>query len=139
MCSYRFDADASGTLADFLADMEFAGLWEQVDESLMDTVAALSGSGPAYTYYFAEALCSGAVACGMSSEQAHRYAVKTLEGAVALLKLGDKSPQQLRREVCSPGGSTLAGLKALDDGNFTEAVTACIKAAHDRNKELAKT
>ena len=104
----------------------------------MDTVAALSGSGPAYTYYFAEALCKGAVECGMEPEQALRYTVQTLEGAVALLKQGNKSPEQLRREVCSPGGSTLAGLKALDDGNFTEAVVACIQAAHDRNKELAK-
>ena len=125
-------------LADFLADMSYAGVWEQVEEGLMDTVAALSGSGPAYTYYFAEALCKGAVACGMEPEQALRYTVQTLEGAVALLKQGDKAPEQLRREVCSPGGSTLAGLKALDDGNFTESVVACIQAAHDRNKELAK-
>ena len=90
-------------LADFLKDMASAGMWEKADECLMDTVAALSGSGPAYTYYFAEALCAGAVSCGMAPEAALRYTVQTLEGAVALLKRGDKSPQQLRREVCSPG------------------------------------
>ena len=126
------------TLADFLSDMAPAGLWEKVEENLMDTVAALSGSGPAYTYYFAEALCKGAVACGMDSEEALRYTIQTLEGAAAMLKQGDKTPQQLRIEVCSPGGSTLAGLKALDDGNFTDLVASCIQAAHNRNKELAK-
>lgn len=129
---------ADDQLRDFLLDMAPAGQWEQVEESLMDTVAALSGSGPAYTYYFAEALCQGAVQCGMDPQQALAYTIKTLEGAVALLKLGDKSPEQLRREVCSPGGSTLAGLKALDDGHFTESVVSCIQAAHNRNKELAK-
>lgn len=126
------------TLSDFLLDMAYAGMWEQVEENLMDTVAALSGSGPAYTFYFAEALCSGAVACGMDSGAALRFTIQTLEGAAAMLKQGDKTPEQLRIEVCSPGGSTLAGLKALDDGNFPPLIAACIKAAHDRNKELAK-
>ena len=125
-------------LADFLTDMANAGLWEQVDESLMDTVAALSGSGPAYTYYFAEALCRGAVNCGMTEDQALRYVIQTLEGAAEMMKQGDKTPEQLRIAVCSPGGSTLAGLKALDDMEFSDAVASCIKAAHDRNKELAK-
>ncbi len=125
-------------LTDFLSDMAYAGLWEQVEEGLMDTVAALSGSGPAYTYYFAEALCKGAKECGMNPEQALRYAIQTLEGATEMLRRGEKTPEELRIAVCSPGGSTLAGLKALDDGNFTDLVAACIKAAHDRNKELAK-
>lgn len=126
------------TLSDLLSDMVHAGLWEQVDESLMDTVAALSGSGPAYTYYFAEALCRGAVSCGMTEAQALRSVIQTLEGAAEMMKQGEKTPEDLRIAVCSPGGSTLAGLKALDDGDFTDTVAACIKAAHDRNKELAK-
>ncbi|MBE6926142.1 MAG: pyrroline-5-carboxylate reductase [Ruminococcaceae bacterium] len=125
-------------LSDFLSDMAPAGLWEETREDLMDTVAALSGSGPAYTYYFAEAMCQGAVRCGMEPEAALRYTVQTLEGAAAMLKKGDHTPQQLRIAVCSPGGSTLSGLKALDDGNFAELVAACIKAAHDRNIELGK-
>ena len=129
---------AEDVLADFLSDMALAGLWEQVDEDLMDTVAALSGSGPAYTYYFAEALCQGAVKCGMNEDQALRYVIQTLEGAAEMMKLGDKTPEELRIAVCSPGGSTLAGLKALDDASFTSSVAGCIQAAHDRNKELAK-
>ena len=125
-------------LADFLLDMTHAGLWEQVEEGLMDTVAALSGSGPAYTYYFVEALVKGAVDCGMDADTALRLAVQTLEGAAQMLKQGGKTPEELRIAVCSPGGSTLAGLKALDDGSFTDLVAACIKAAYNRNKELAK-
>lgn len=125
-------------LRDFLSDMSYAGIWEHVDENLMDTVAALSGSGPAYTYYFAEALCSGAVRCGMDEDQALRYAIQTLEGAVHMMKSSDKNLKQLRIDVCSPGGSTLAGIKKLDDMQFTKAVSDCIQAAHDRNKELSK-
>ena len=132
------DLVEEAALADFLKDMANAGLWEQIDENLMDTVAALSGSGPAYTYYFAQALCQGAVKCGMDSDQALRYTIQTLEGAAEMMKKGEKTPEELRIAVCSPGGSTLAGLKALDDAGFTDAVVNCVKAAHDRNKELAK-
>lgn len=125
-------------LDDFLGDMADAGVWDAVEEALMDTVAALSGSGPAYTYYFAEALCRGAVKCGMKEDQALRYAIATLEGAAEMMKQGDHTPEQLRIAVCSPGGSTLAGLKTLDDAGFPEAVSDCIQAAHDRNKELSR-
>ena len=126
------------TVSDFLADMTEAGLWEEVQEELMDTVAALSGSGPAYAYYFTEALCQGAESCGMDKDQALRYAIATLEGAAEMMKNAEATPQQLRVAVCSPGGSTLAGLKALDDAGFTQAVANCVKAAYNRNKELAK-
>jgi pyrroline-5-carboxylate reductase len=126
------------TLRDFLSDMEEAGLWEQVEETQMDTVAALSGSGPAYAYYFTEALCRGAECCGMDKDQALRYAIATLEGAAEMMKQGNVSPEQLRIAVCSPGGSTLAGLKALDDAGFSDGVENCVKAAYNRNKELAK-
>ncbi len=126
------------TLRDFLSDMEEAGLWEEVREELMDTVAALSGSGPAYAYYFTEALCRGAESCGMDKDQALRYAIATLEGAAEMMKQGDATPEQLRIAVCSPGGSTLAGLKALDDAGFSDSVENCVKAAYNRNKELAK-
>ena len=129
---------ADDQLRDFLLDMAPAGQWEQVEESLMDTVAALSVSGPAYTYYFAEALCQGAVQCGMDPQQALAYTIKTLEGAVALLKLGDKSPEQLRREVCSPGGSTIAGVRVLEDKSFRSAAMECVVAAYNKNKELGK-
>ena len=126
------------TVIDFLEDMAEAGLWERVREDLMDTVAALSGSGPAYAYYFTEALCHGAEICGMEKDQALRYAIATLEGAAEMMKKSDNTPEQLRIAVCSPGGSTLAGLKALDDSGFTQAVEDCVKAAYNRNKELAK-
>ena len=122
----------------FLGDMRYAGAWERIDEDLMDTASALSGSGPAYMYYFAEALCRGAAACGMEEAQALRFAIATMEGAAEMLRTDGRTPEELRIAVCSPGGSTLAGLKALDDGNFTQDVISCVKAAHQRNKELAK-
>ena len=126
------------TVADFLEDMAQAGVWDEVREELMDTVAALSGSGPAYAYYFTEALCRGAESCGMDSAQALRYAIATLEGAAEMMKKSDSTPEQLRIAVCSPGGSTLAGLKALNDAGFAKAIEDCVIAAYNRNKELAK-
>ena len=125
-------------LNSFLDDMRYAGVWERIDEDLMDTASALSGSGPAYMYYFAEALCKGAVECGMDADQALRFAIATMEGAAEMLRTDGRSAEQLRIAVCSPGGSTLAGLKALDEGAFTDDVVSCLKAAYQRNKELAK-
>ena len=139
MISYTCNAFVTeNDIQSFLADMRYAGSWERIDENLMDTASALSGSGPAYMYYFAEALCKGAAACGMDKVQALRFAIATMEGAAEMLRTDGRTPEELRIAVCSPGGSTLAGLKALDDGNFTEDVIACVKAAYHRNKELAK-
>ena len=74
----------------------------------------------------------------MDQDQALRYAIATLEGAAEMMKTGNATPEQLRIAVCSPGGSTLAGLKALDDAGFSDGVAECVKAAYRRNKELAK-
>ncbi len=139
MISYTCNSLVSeNELQSFLNDMRYAGSWERIVEELIDTASALSGSGPAYMYYFVEALCKGAVECGMDEGQALRFAIATMEGAAEMLRTDGRSAEDLRIAVCSPGGSTLAGLKALDEGNFTEDIIACVKAAYKRNKELAK-
>ena len=125
-------------LRSFLFDMKNAGLWEQVEEELMDTVSALSGSGPAYMYMFAEALADGAVACGVPRKQAMEYAAVTMLGAAEMLLQSGQHPGALKDAVCSPGGSTIAGVKALEDGNFRATVMNCIQAATKRNAELGK-
>jgi len=125
-------------VAGVLEDMKYAGTWDCVAEELMDTVSALSGSGPAYMYHFVEVLCEGAVACGMTEEQALTYAICTMEGAAEMMRTSGQKPGPLRVAVCSPGGSTLAGLKALEEKGFREAVIACVQAAYNRNKELGK-
>ena len=125
-------------LEDFLEDMGCSGILEPVPESLFDAAGTVSGCGPAYVYMFIEAMADGAVACGVPRKQALEYAAATLQGAAEMVLQTGQHPGALKDAVCSPGGSTIAGLKALEDGGFRAAVMNCIIAASNRNKELGK-
>lgn len=119
----------------------FRGVGEALavkDEALMDPVTGLSGSGPAYVYLFAEALIAGGVQEGLDPKVATRLAYDTIEGAVAMLKETGRSPKELRDMVTSPGGTTLAGLSRLAEGQFVETVIAGVMAATRRSKELGQ-
>jgi pyrroline-5-carboxylate reductase len=106
------------------------------DEQLLDPVTGLSGSGPAYVYRFAEALIEAGIRQGLSSEVAGRLVFQTLHGAAAMLLETGMTPKQLREMVSSPGGTTLAGLAALDRSGFKEAVSLAVAAATRRSREL---
>lgn len=108
------------------------------NESLMDAVTGLSGSGPAYVYLFAEALIAGGVREGLSPAVATQLTFQTLEGAVAMLKETGQSPKALRDMVTSPGGTTLAGLSRLEEGQFSATVAAAVTAATRRSRELGQ-
>jgi len=125
-------------LSDFLTDMRFCGTLDSLPERLIDAATALSGSGPAYMYLFLEALADGAVSCGMPRDKAILYAAKTMEGAAQMLLATGKHPGELKDAVCSPGGSTIAGVKALEENCFRGAIMDCITAAYRRNIELGK-
>ena len=125
-------------LQDWLNDMRFCGLLDALDESLIDAASALSGSGPAYMYVFLEALADGAVACGIPRAKAYEYAAMTMVGSAEMYLQTKTHPGQLKDAVCSPGGSTIAGVKALEEGAFRAAVMNCIAATCNRNKELGK-
>lgn len=119
----------------------FRGVGEALavkDEALMDPVTGLSGSGPAYVYLFAEALIVGGIQEGLDPKVATRLAYDTIEGAVAMLKETGKSPKELREMVTSPGGTTLAGLSRLAEGQFSDIVSAAVGAATRRSKELGQ-
>jgi pyrroline-5-carboxylate reductase len=119
----------------------FRGVGEALavkDEALMDPVTGLSGSGPAYVYLFAEALITGGIQEGLDPKVATRLAYDTIEGAVAMLKETGKSPKELRDMVTSPGGTTLAGLARLAEGQFSDIVSAAVGAATRRSKELGQ-
>lgn len=119
----------------FLQAFAGAGYLDKVSESDVDGAGALSGCGPAFAYVFAQSLAEGAAACGIPMEKAIVYAAKTLIGAgEMILEKGD--PEQLTKNVCSPGGTTLAGVKALDDGNFRAVAKSAVTAAYDRTLEL---
>lgn len=129
---------ASEDIVSFLEDMQYAGQLDPLDEKLIDAASALSGSGPAYMYLFLDAMADGAVACGLPRAKAITYAAATMEGAAQMLLQTGSHPACLKDAVCSPGGSTIAGIQALEDKGFRGAVIDCIMAAYKRNKELGK-
>ena len=107
------------------------------DESLMDAVTALSGSGPAYVFLFIEALSQAGIRLGLNAEQSTLLATATLEGALALLNASEETPGQLREKVTSKGGTTAAALAHLDQAGFTRIIEAAVKAARDRGAEMS--
>ena len=125
-------------LEDFLDDMAFTGHMDAIAEHLIDSAGVVSGCGPAYMYMFAEALADGAVACGVPRAKALEYAAATLVGAGEMLLQTGEHPGKLKDNVCSPGGSTIAGVNILEERAFRGAVIDCVKAAYKRNRELGK-
>ncbi len=106
------------------------------DEKYVDMATALSASGPAYVFVFIEALTDAGVLLGMTNAVARQLAVKTVLGSAALAKETGKHPAELRNIVTSPGGTTAAGLLALEEGGVRSAVINAVKAAHKRGEEL---
>ncbi len=126
------------TLASWCEDMRFCGLLDPLEESLIDAATALSGSGPAYLYLLLEALADGAVACGLPRAKAMTYAAMTIVGAGEMYLENKQHPGALKDAVCSPGGSTIAALRILEQKGFRSAAMECVVAAYQKNKELGK-
>ncbi len=125
-------------LTDWLADMAPCGLLDSLEERLIDAASAISGSGPAYMYIFLEALADGAVACGIPRAKAMEYAAMTMVGAAEMFLQTHQHPGALKDAVCSPGGSTIMGVQALESRSFRAAAMECVMATYRRNKELGK-
>ena len=107
------------------------------DESLMDAVTAISGTGPAYFFLLTEALAAAARELGLPAETANRLASITCFGAGAMVASSPGEADELRRRVTSPGGTTQAAMVVMNDGKFRELVFRAAKAARDRSRELA--
>ena len=125
-------------LKDFLLDLRHAGVLDPLEERLIDAGSAISGSGPAYVYMFIEALADGAVACGIPRAKALEYAAATVIGAGEMVLATGQHPGALKDAVCSPGGSTIAGVRALENHGFRAAAMEAVIATCNRNKELGK-
>lgn len=108
------------------------------DEKYLDMATAISGSGPAYVFYFVEAFAEAAVKIGWTPEAAEKLALQTLVGATTLLQKSGKKPADLRRAVTSPGGTTAAAIEQFEKGNYKLLFTQAIEAALKRAKELGK-
>lgn len=111
-------------------------VFEIEDEALMDTVTAVSGSGPAYFFALAEALAEAGQAAGLSRETAEGLAAQTATGAGVMLGAGDTPAAELRRRVTSPGGTTAAALETLERNDFAGIVHAAVDAAVQRGRAL---
>ena len=125
-------------LYEFTSALKFAGKLDRIDESLIDAASAISGCGPAFVYMFAEALADGGVNCGLPRSKAIEYAAQTIFGSASLIQSSGKHVGQLKDEVCSPAGSTIEGVKTLEDAGFRSAALNAVTAAFERTKELGK-
>jgi len=122
-----------------LAQTILDALGEEVyfsDEKYIDMATAVSGSGPAYFFYMIEGLIDAAVRIGLSRKTAGELVLETVLGAALLAKQSPKSPQELRKQVTSPGGTTAAGIAILESGKFKALLADTVAAAHKRAKEL---
>lgn len=122
----------------FLEALKDAGRLDEILEDKIDAASALSGCGPAFVYLFAEALADGAVECGLARDKANLYAAQTLLGAATLLLESGKHPGELKDAVCSPGGTTIAGVHALEASAFRAAAMDAVTSAYERTLELKK-
>ncbi|MDR1249668.1 MAG: pyrroline-5-carboxylate reductase [Treponema sp.] len=113
-----------------------AGIVDRLDEAYMDAVTGLSGSGPAFVCLFIEALADGGVQAGLPRDKALRYAIQTVLGSAMMAKETALHPGQLKDMVASPGGTTIAGIAALENGAFRGTVMNAVAASFNKSKTL---
>lgn len=135
LCKGRFATEADLATAERI--LSAVGIVVRTDEQQLDAVTALSGSGPAYIFYMAEAMIAAGVEAGLPEDVAKRLAVQTVFGAGKLLAESGELPSELRRKVTSPGGTTEAALKVKIDRGFAKIVAEAIHAAARRSRELS--
>ena len=138
MILYTANEKGAGTVPLFLESMAAAGKFDAIDERLIDAASAISGCGPAFVYMFIEALADGGVMSGLPRDKAMLYAAETLIGAAEVVKQTGRHPGALKDAVCSPGGSTIEGVKALEDGKMRGTVSGAVVASYEKTLKLGK-
>ena len=113
-----------------------AAMVDQVPESLIDAASAVSGCGPAFAYLFVEALADGGVACGLPRDKAAAYAAQMLAGSARMVLESGQHPGALKDAVCSPGGTTIQGVRTLEERGFRAAVMDAVIAAYEKTLKL---
>jgi len=135
-CAHATLPDADRALVDTL--LSPLGLVLEIAEVQLNDIAAISGSGPAYFFEFAAALSAAAQQIGFEPEVAKRLVTQTLLGSAQLLAQSGAAPEALRNQVTSPNGTTLAGLRKMEEGRLRETVLNTVRAAQARGLEIAR-
>ena len=112
--------------------MAASGLVEEIDEHLMEAASGVTGCGPAFAAMFVEALADGAVACGLPRKQALTFSAQMLLGSAQMLLQSGEHPGILKDRVCSPAGSTIQGVRTLEERAFRAAVTDAVIATYEK-------
>lgn len=127
---------SDGNIDTCLALMGSCGQTIVIPERLMDAASAVAGSSPAFVFMFIEALADGAVAAGMPRAQAYEFAAAAVAGSAQLVLETGRHPADLKDMVCSPGGTTIEGVKALEEGGFRASIMNAINACVQKSKQL---
>lgn len=136
MTQYCGEGVTEAEYAGFTDLLSASGELDFIAESLIDAASAVSGCGPAYVYMLIEALADGGVACGLTRAKAMAYAAKMVEGAALMVQRSGQHPGALKDAVCSPAGSTIQGVRTLEEAGFRAAATDAVIAAYERTLEM---
>ncbi|MEE1279588.1 MAG: pyrroline-5-carboxylate reductase dimerization domain-containing protein, partial [Oscillospiraceae bacterium] len=116
--------------------LSLSGKLDALDEKLIDAASAVSGCGPAFVYLFIQAMADGGVKCGLPRDKALAYAEQTVLGAAKLAIESGEHPEKLKDDVCSPGGTTIEGVRAMEEGKVRAAMIDAVTAAFEKSKKL---
>jgi len=131
----EFTADEKETVVRFFGSF---GRFEEFEERLMDVVVCASGSSPAYVYMFIEALADSVVCCGIPRAKAYDLAAQTVLGAAKMVLETKEHPAKLKDNVCSPGGTTIQGVAALEEYGFRNAILKATERCYEKAKSFQK-
>jgi pyrroline-5-carboxylate reductase len=138
-CAYCLGANATAEDGQVVQQLlQSVGIALEVEEKLLDAVTGLSGSGPAFVYVMIEALSDGGVRMGLPRAVAAQLAAQTVLGSAQMVLTTGDHPAVLKDRVASPGGTTIAGLQALEEGGLRAAIMAAVEAATERSAELGR-
>lgn len=124
-------------LCEFTDAIEYAGISDRTDEALIDAASVISGCGPAFMFMFVEAMEKAGISLGLSQEKARLYAAQTMLGAAGLVLSSNESPNELKIKVCSPGGTTIEGVRSFEASGLEKTVLDAVNASYKRTLELA--
>lgn len=122
--------------SEFFTAMNKSGKLDDIPEKLIDAASAVSGCGPAFVFEVIEALADGAVACGVPRDKAYTFAAQTLLGSAKLMLQTGKNPAALKDSVCSPGGTTIEGVRKLEERGLRSALIEAVIASYEKSQNI---